>query len=370
MVTTHPAGSAPGIDLAYLEELTNDLETEGLMSTATELRERIAAARRAPQPSADGTPAAWCDALRRSGADTDYHGKIVFTAAQFAQFKAMVSGRADRAPADGAGEDEAEFVATLKGAAQEATDEWIAGFVRQHFRVYRAPTAAPADGAGEPAAWMRKLEDGTKMGVSFDKVDEPLIDGWVQVPLFDRAPTAGDSPTCHECKGAGGKQVGTGLFGPDWQECAACSGAGDSTSPQPGIDERTVSTVLQDIVHDGYLSESNAHRARAALTRRAPPAVSLNAILSCYSPDDTAGDYQDKIRALFGQQGAAQAQAGEDDAALLLAELLTAESQSFEGTGTILFKGVERDDWPDRAYDWMERRAAVAAPAQRNGVDK
>jgi hypothetical protein len=33
--------------------------------------------------------------------------------------------------------DEQDFLETLSGAAKEASDEWIAGYVRQHFGVYR-----------------------------------------------------------------------------------------------------------------------------------------------------------------------------------------------------------------------------------------
>lgn len=70
---------------------------------------------------------------RQNGNDTTYD--IVNTAIRAALAHA-------RQAATTASADNAEFLSTLQGAAKEATDEWIAGFVRQHFGVYAATTAS------------------------------------------------------------------------------------------------------------------------------------------------------------------------------------------------------------------------------------
>lgn len=44
--------------------------------------------------------------------------------------------------------------------------------------------AALSASPSAPVGYMRLLKDGTKMGLSFDKLEEPLIEGWLQVPVF------------------------------------------------------------------------------------------------------------------------------------------------------------------------------------------
>jgi hypothetical protein len=62
--------------------------------------------------------------------------------ADAAQERAEIAGRVlsavAAAPASAQPADDHEFVETLKGAVKEATDDWIAGFVRQHFGIYGA----------------------------------------------------------------------------------------------------------------------------------------------------------------------------------------------------------------------------------------
>lgn len=65
-------------------------------------------ASRAPGRAA---PTAWRDALRRSGADTDYHGLIAFTPVQWGRFVSMIVPPSAGAPVSGAGQaDEDAFV--------------------------------------------------------------------------------------------------------------------------------------------------------------------------------------------------------------------------------------------------------------------
>lgn len=48
----------------------------------------------------------------------------------------------------------------------------------------RAQLAANGQGEMVQVGHMRLLENGTKMGIGFDKLDEPLIEGWRQIPVF------------------------------------------------------------------------------------------------------------------------------------------------------------------------------------------
>jgi hypothetical protein len=51
--------------------------------------------------------------------------------------------------------------------------------------VYAAPTSDQQAGAvAVQVGYMRLLDSGTKMGIGFDKLEEPLIEGWRQVPVF------------------------------------------------------------------------------------------------------------------------------------------------------------------------------------------
>lgn len=67
-------------------------------------------------------------------------------------------------------------------------------------------------------------------------------------------------------------------------------------SKEVADDEPKVDSTRLSFWRQGW----NAYR-NVVLARRAQPQPTLDAILNCYSPDDTVGDYQDKIRALFGE---------------------------------------------------------------------
>ncbi|TKW79832.1 MAG: hypothetical protein DI543_03185 [Bradyrhizobium icense] len=56
--------------------------------------------------------------------------------------------------------------------------------------------------------------------------------------------------------------------------------------------------ILQRRVSQAELQAQQAGSGAQALPPC--PLPTLDEILNCYSPDDTVGDYQDKIRALFG----------------------------------------------------------------------
>jgi hypothetical protein len=86
---------------------------------------------------------------RRAGDGTYSHDHWISHAPQAASRQAAEWGKCQLylgAPqaATTASADNAEFLSTLQGAAKEATDEWIAGFVRQHFGIYAATQQAGA----------------------------------------------------------------------------------------------------------------------------------------------------------------------------------------------------------------------------------
>jgi Lar family restriction alleviation protein len=63
---------------------------------------------------------------------------------------------------------------------------------------------------------------------------------------------------------------------------------------------------------DGFEEQATTCVLPAATTEQAGLAVSLDAVLNCYSPDDTVTDYQDKIRQLYASTATDTASASEE----------------------------------------------------------
>lgn len=91
-------------------------------------------------------------------------------------------------------DDEHEFLTTLEGSAKEATDEWIAGFVRQHFGIYAAPTQDSAQAPqetipqGDEHATVKRIRELCD-GLTINQL-KATLDGWLaaapQQPAAER----------------------------------------------------------------------------------------------------------------------------------------------------------------------------------------
>jgi hypothetical protein len=264
--TTTPAGSATGTDLDLdktldkMEVIVQVIEGERLPNTASALRRLIAAARRAPQPSAD------------------------------------------RAPADGA-----------PGVDTLATYTFGDGFV--YYRkndvdrcIAVPPTAAPADGAPklELAALLRFAGEAgfNVLGGSFvtPKHSGHLTEELERFAELVRAPTAGDSPSPQpDSRLQREYQRGRMDAIAEYQSTVDEIRRAALASPQPSVDEAASIKTWHERMDGGsfrvagrtawdpdkiYIGERAPLEARdaeiaelrAALTRRAPPAASKREI--------------------------------------------------------------------------------------------
>jgi hypothetical protein len=313
------------------------------------------AARRAPQPSADRAPYGvplpngWCAECVGQGISTS----PVPDGGDDTCSQCHGTGRADRAPADGAGErfymDHGVWHDRVTGQhmwTQDQYDEqwrdmYKAG--QEHAAIgynmlgggaIDAPTAAPADGAR-------------------DYCDSNHAEkGFPCACVTDRAPAAGDSP-----------------------------------SPQPGVDEAGERSSFDQWAQIKYRNADRysnsaydygmeAWLARAAITRRAPAAAVGRAALDEFI-EKVCGGKSELIACAesafywfnkVAQQGAAHAQDGEENARdAARYRWIEEHATTNHGGNGFLIKCFVPVDSEDMGCGIDE---AMAAPAQRNGSDQ
>jgi hypothetical protein len=314
----------PPIWMVSIEQQNADFIAAANPAAVLEL---IAATRRAPQPSADRAPA--------DGAPERFYmdhcvwhdretGQHLWTQDQYdEQWRDMYK----------AGQEHAAIGYNMLGG-----------------RVITAPTAAPADGAGVKFLSLEQqaglltswLKSGACAQVDGQKLRDDILQ-WLQ----------------------------NGVISP------AAPAAGDSPSPQPGVDEAIADDPDDDPVFTKWREDSGvdvgdkwvawsawcgALALRAALTRRAPPAMCQPGP-DIYQPAAAMCQPAATTASASEHQGAAQAQAGEEDALPLADYAKWIEGRGALGPGAV----------PERVFfaGWFAgNRAAMAAPAQRNGSDQ